>query len=107
MVSITLGISGITRAVFALPSNLSHMNYNLHKTRDNRYFEHGIQIHGMLNFHEVRNWFSQTYGFASNLSNDLIDNEHWSFHMVYQTYMIYVKGDEELSWFKIRYGDPS
>jgi hypothetical protein len=79
------------------------MNYSLHTTRDNRYFKHGIQIHGMLNFHEVRNWFSQTYGFASNLSNDLIDNEHWSFHIVYQTYMIYVKDDAELTAFLLRW----
>jgi hypothetical protein len=85
---------------------MASMKYSLHETRDNRYFKHGIQIHGMLNFHEARNWFCRTYGLASTLANDLIDNEHWSFHLVYQTYIIYVKGDEELSWFKIKYGDP-
>jgi len=83
------------------------MNYSIHETRENKFFKYGIQVQGMLNFHQVRNWFSQTYGFASTIANDLIDNEHWSFHMVYQTYMIYVKGDEELAWFKIRYGDQS
>jgi hypothetical protein len=25
--------------------------------------------------------------------------------MEYQVYMIYLRGDEELSWFKIKYGD--
>jgi hypothetical protein len=49
----------------------------------------------MLNFHAVRNWMSQTYGFASTLANDIIDNEHWSFHMEYQVYMIYLRGDED------------
>lgn len=81
------------------------MKYSVHETRDNRYFKHGIQVHGMLNFHEARNWFSKTYGVASTIANDIIDNEHWTFHLVYQTYMIYVKGDEELSWFKLKYGE--
>ena len=82
------------------------VNYSIHETRENKFFKYGIQVQGMLNFHQVRNWFSQSYGFASTIANDLIDNEHWTFHMVYQTYMIYVKGDEELAWFKMRYGDP-
>ena len=81
------------------------MKYSVHETRENKHFKHGIQIHGMLSFHEVRNWFSQTYGYASTIANDVIDNEHWTFHMVYQTYMIYVKGDEELSWFKLKYSE--
>ena len=80
------------------------MRYSVHETRENKYFKHGIQIHGMLNFHEARNWMSQAYGFASTLANDVIDNKHWTFTMVYQTYMIYVRGDEELSWFKMKYG---
>jgi hypothetical protein len=32
-------------------------------------------------------------------------NGHWAFQIHYNTYMIYVKGDEELSWFKIKYGE--
>jgi hypothetical protein len=83
------------------------MNYSLHETRENQYFKHGIQITGMLNFHAVRNWFGQTYGPCESLAHgSKIDNLHWSYHVVYQTYMIYVQGDEELAWFKIKYGDP-
>ena len=59
----------------------------------------------MLNFHHARNWFSSTYGYASTIANDPVDNKHWSYHLVYQTYMIYVRGDEELSWFKLKYGE--
>ena len=80
------------------------MKYSVHETRDNKYFKHGIQVHGMLNFHEAGNWMSRSYGFASTLANDIIDNEHWSFHMEYQVYMIYVRSDEELAWFKMKYG---
>ena len=81
------------------------MKYSVHSTRDNRYFKHGIQIQGMLNFHAARNWFSQTYGIGDDISRDEpISNGHWAFHLVYQTYMIYVKGDDELAWFKLKYG---
>ena len=82
------------------------MKYNLHNTRDNRYFKYGIQIHGMLNFHAARNWFSQTYGVGADVGRDEpISNEHWAFHLVYQTYMLYVRGDDELAWFKLKYGE--
>ena len=61
----------------------------------------------MLNFHAVRNWFSKTYGPCESLAHgSKIDNKYWSFEVVYQNYVIYVKGDEELSWFKIKHGDP-
>lgn len=83
------------------------MKYSLHSTRENQYFKYGIQVHGMLNFHATRNWFNETYGWASTIAHDLIDNKHWSYHMVYQTYMIYVRGDEELNWFQLRYGAPA
>lgn len=81
------------------------MNYNLHNTKDKKHFKYGVQIHGILNFHKARNWFAQTYGPCESLAHgDKIDNERWSFHIVYQIYMIYVKGDEELSWFKLKFG---
>ena len=83
------------------------MNYTVEDTRPNDHFKYGIKVIGMLDFHAVRNWFSQTYGSCESLAHGIkIDNEHWTCHMVYQTYMIYVKSDEELSWFKIRWGDP-
>ena len=81
------------------------MKYSVHETRENKYFKHGVQIHGMLNFHAARNWFSQTYGVGTDVGrDDPISNEHWAFHLVYRTYMIYVKGDDELAWFKLKYG---
>jgi hypothetical protein len=84
------------------------MNYKLEDTRPNNHFKYGIKVIGMLNFHAVRNWFSQTYGPCESLAHgSKIDNLHWSFEIIYQNYTIYVKGDEELSWFKIRYGEPS
>ena len=83
------------------------MNYQILEVRQNEYFKHGIRVRGMLDFHAVRNWFSQTYGPCESLAHgNKIDNTHWSYEVIYQTYMIYVKGDEELAWFKIKWGDP-
>jgi hypothetical protein len=83
------------------------MNYQLLDVRPNEYFKHSIRMHRILDFHAVRNWFDQTYGPCESLSHgNKIDNLHWSFDVVYQNYTIYVKGDEELLWFKIKHGDP-
>jgi hypothetical protein len=81
------------------------VRYSLHETRENKYFKHGIQVFKILDFHATRVWLSSTYGFASTLANDILNNEHWTFHLVYQTYMIYLKGDEELAWFKLKFGE--
>lgn len=82
------------------------MKYSLHQTRDNRYFKHGIQVlDNMLDFHEARRWFTETYGIGDDISRDEpLQNGHWAFQIAYTTYMIYVKGDEELNWFKLKYG---
>jgi hypothetical protein len=83
------------------------MNYKLEDTRLNDHFKYLIRIGRMLEFHAVRNWFSQTYGSCESLAHgNKIDNMHWSYEVVYQNYTVYVKGDEELSWFKIKWSDP-
>jgi hypothetical protein len=85
------------------------VNYSVHETRDNRYFKYGVQVlKSMLDFHNVRRWFTETYGVGDDIGRDEpLVNGNWAFQIHYTTYMIYVKGDEELAWFKIKYGDPS
>jgi hypothetical protein len=81
------------------------MKYYLHDTRENKYFKYGIQVNSMLHFHDVRRWFVDTYGLGADITRDEpIVNEHWAFYIIYQQYMIYLKGDEELNWFKLKYG---
>jgi hypothetical protein len=84
------------------------MNYIIHETRDNEHFKYSVQIlGGMVNFHNTRVWVTQTYGLGSDISKDEpIVNKHWAFFIKYRHYIIYLKGDEELSWFKIRHGNP-
>ena len=81
------------------------MKYYLHDTRENKYFKYGIQVNGMLDFHSVRRWCTDTYGIGANITRDEpISNENWAFYIIYQQYMIYLKGDEQLNWFKLKYG---
>ena len=83
------------------------MNYSIHETRDNQYFKYGIQVlKSMIDFHNVRRWFTETYGVGDDIGRDEpLTNRHWAFQIHYPTYMIYIKGDEELAWFKIKHGD--
>ena len=80
------------------------MRYSVHETRDNRYFKHGIQVFNMLDFHSARQWMSQTYGLSESVDKDVEYNKHWAFFIKFQHYMLYVQGDEELSWFKMKFG---
>ena len=81
------------------------MRYSLHTTRDNKYFQHGVQVFKMLDFHETRQWLIQTYGLSESIDKDVEYNPHWAFYMKYNHYMLYLRGNEELSWFKIRHGE--
>jgi hypothetical protein len=82
------------------------MRYSVHETRENRLYKHGIQVFKMLEFHDARQWLSESYGYCVGLDQDVNVkfNEHWSFYMKFNHYMLYLKGDEELAWFKIKYG---
>ena len=82
------------------------MNYTLEDTRPNEHFKYLIRIGRMLEFHAVRQWLSQTYGLAEQLGRDTINNPHWGFEIRMGASTVYLRGDEELSWFKIRHGDP-
>lgn len=79
------------------------MRYSLYSIPSNDYFNHRIQIDSMLDFHSARVWLTATYGYSSALE-DTPANKHWAFQIDYQNYMLYLLGDEELAWFKIRYG---
>ena len=82
------------------------MNYTLEDTRPNNHFKYLIKIGRMLEFHTVRQWLSQTYGLAEQVDRDTIHNPHWGFEIRLGGCTVYLRGDEELSWFKIKHGDP-
>jgi hypothetical protein len=59
----------------------------------------------MLEFHDVRRWFTETYGVGDDISRDEpLLNGHWAFFLKFQHYIVYVRGDDELAWFKLKYG---
>jgi hypothetical protein len=50
---------------------------------------------------------SATYGYSEDLKKDQpATNPHWAFTINWKLHKIYLRGDEELSWFKIKHGDP-
>jgi hypothetical protein len=59
----------------------------------------------MLDFHRARQWLSATYGYSDEYNDNGPANEHWAFIIRLTSNVVYLKGDEELSWFKIKYGE--
>ena len=84
-----------------------YMNYSIHETSDQTHFKYFIRIYKMLEFDSVRKWITQTYGMAEQIDRDTINNPHWGFNIRLGGSIVYLRGDEELSWFKIRYGESS
>lgn len=58
----------------------------------------------MLDFHGARRWLTQAYGLSESVDNDSELNKHWAFYIKFNHYMLYVKDDEELNWFKLKHG---
>ncbi len=73
-------------------------------------FNYCIEIPAMLDFHEVRVWLTKTYGEDHKLvvDDDIIRNNvvaKWGYKLVYKRYLIYLLGDEEFAWFKLKFGE--
>jgi len=83
------------------------MNYTLEDTIPNKYFKYIIAVPNMLEFHNARKWMSSTYGYTEDISKDTPDaNPHWAFTINWRLHKIYLRGNEELSWFKVKHGNP-
>jgi len=83
------------------------MKYTIEDTIPNDHFKYIVTVVQMLDFHEVRKWMSTTYGYTEDLKKHQPDtNPHWAFTINWRLLKIYLRSDEELSWFKIRYGNP-
>ena len=83
-----------------------HMNYTLEDTVPNEHFKYIIDVPNMLEFHEARRWMSATYGYTEDIKKDQpATNPQWAFTVDWRRHKIYLRGDEELSWFKVRHGE--
>jgi hypothetical protein len=88
-------------------AEMAVMRYIVEDAIPNKYFKYIVDIGQVLDFHDVRKWMSETYGYSEDLKKDQPNaNLHWAFTINFRIHKIYLRGDEELSWFKIRYGDP-
>jgi len=85
------------------------MRYSLYLEPDEgKTFKYILEIAGILDFHKARNWLTDTYGPCETLAHgDKVDNKHWTYHIVYHHYVLRIFDDEELSWFKLKYGEPN
>jgi hypothetical protein len=72
---------------------------------NNEHFKYNMKIPMMLDFHRVRQWLSVTYGYSDELGDDNPANEHWAFIIRLSSNVVYLKGEEEVAWFKIKYGE--
>jgi hypothetical protein len=82
------------------------MRYTIEDPVPNDYFKYIIDIGRVLDFHDARKWMSETYGYTEDIKKDQPDtNPHWAFTINWKIHKIYLQGDKELAWFKIRYGE--
>ena len=82
------------------------MNYTVEDTVPNKYFKYIIDVPNMLDFHGTRKWLSDTYGYTEDIKKDQpVTNPHWAFTIDWRRHKIYLRGDEELTWFKVRHGE--
>ena len=82
------------------------MKYILEDTVPNKHFKYIIDVPKMLDFHNARKWLSDTYGYTEDIKKDQPSkNIHWAFTVNWRQHKIYLKGNEELSWFQIKYGN--
>ena len=82
-----------------------YMNYTVNATVANDHFKYFIRVNKMLEFDSVRKWLTQTYGMAEQIDRDTIHNPRWGFTIRLGGSVVYLRGDEELSWFKMKYGE--
>jgi len=78
--------------------------YNL-TTIENKYFKYAVHIPFILDFHDVRQWMSKTYGYSDTYTEGKIPNTYWAFMIKLDSYIVYLKSQEELTWFLIKHGE--
>lgn len=83
------------------------IKYTVEDAIPNKYFKYIVDIGRILDFHDTRKWLSETYGYSEDLKKDQPEctNKHWAFSINFRFHKIYLRGDEELAWFRIKYGD--
>jgi hypothetical protein len=68
-------------------------------------------VSGVIPFHYARKWCNETWGFGTDVDSHVVAmlageqvNPCWAYCAQYDQYRIYLAGDAELSWFKLRHG---
>ena len=89
------------------------MKYRIHKLNrhllDPAGYKFSVLVHNMLDFHSVRQWLSQTYGYSNEVVHEQFirdgNTDHcWTWSLQYNSYFIYLRSNKELAWFKLKFG---
>ena len=70
-----------------------------------------LNVSGVITFHHARKWCNETWGFGTDVDTHDVAlrageqvNPHWAYDAQYNQYRIYLAGDQELAWFRLKFG---
>lgn len=70
-----------------------------------------LNVSGVIPFHHARKWCNETWGFGTDVDTHDVAlrageqvNPHWAYEIRYDQYRIYLAGDQELAWFRLKFG---
>ena len=70
-----------------------------------------LNVSGVIPFHHARKWCNETWGFGTDVDTHWAAqqageevNPHWAYDAQYNQYRIYLTGDPELVWFRLKFG---
>ena len=70
-----------------------------------------LNVSGVIPFHHARKWCNETWGFGTDVDTHYTAmrageqvNPHWAYDAQYTQYRIYLAGDQELVWFRLKFG---
>ena len=70
-----------------------------------------LNVSGVIPFHHARKWCNETWGFGTDVDTHDVAlrageqvNPHWAYDAQYTQYRIYLAGDQELVWFRLKFG---
>jgi hypothetical protein len=84
------------------------MKYTTNLNDKDTIFKYSILFNTMLDFHYTRQWLIKSYGYGLNMKSHQCEEYNrvtWGYILERHAYMIYLRNDDMLIWFKLKYGE--
>ena len=85
------------------------MKYLLDTNTDEMFtgYQYVTNIKRMMDFHAVRTWCNESFGISERdvLIHGRYVAEQWAWHLDYQRHRVFLKSEQELTWFKLKFGE--